>query len=312
MTEREQRLSREELRELSELRPWRFVLSLMWTWGWIAGCFALYLYRPSVLTAAIGIVIISGRQLGLAILMHDASHFLFVRNKTWNDRLGQWLTAYPLMLDTVLYRMVHLQHHKHTWTDKDPDLALATPFPITRSSFRRKIIRDLTGQTGIKYFYGLMRVYAGLAPRGKGRAGRSVDQLARTFLARQYGFLVWNAAMVATCWALGHPEAYPLLWLLPMLTGYQLVMRLRSIAEHAAVTDPTKELNQTRTTLSPALVRFFIAPHAVNYHLEHHVYQFIPHYNLARAHRLLRAKGALDDADVVRGYWRVWRRATSG
>jgi len=304
-------LNREELRELSKLRPLSLALSLLWTWGWIAGCFALYVYRPSIITALVGIIIISGRQLGLAILMHDAAHVLFARDKKWNDRLGQWLCAYPLMLDTVLYRMVHLQHHKYTWTDKDPDRGLATPFPISRRSFRRKILRDLTGRTGIKHYYGLVRVYSGLSPRGKGRGGRSYGQLFKTFLLRQYGFLVFNAALLAVCIVVSRPEAYLLLWLVPMLTGYQLVMRLRSIAEHAAVSDPTSELHQTRTTLSPALVRFFIAPHSVNYHLEHHLYQFVPHYNLTRAHRMLRAKGALDDAEVVHGYWRVWRQATS-
>lgn len=311
MSDSAELLSRDELRELSRLRPHRFALSLAWTWGWIAVCFAAYLYRPGIVTALAGIVIISGRQLGLAILMHDAAHVLLARNKAWNDRLAQWLCAYPLMLDTVLYRMVHLQHHKHTWTERDPDLGLAKPFPISRRSFRRKLLRDLTGQTGVKYFYGLIRLYAGLSPRGKGRGGRTMGQLARTFWARQHGFVLINAALLGGCALAGHPEAYLLLWLVPMLTGYQLVLRLRSIAEHAAVSDPTRELEQTRTTLSPALVRFFIAPHNVNYHLEHHVYQFIPHYNLPRAHRLLAERGALDGAEVVRGYRHVWQRATS-
>jgi len=312
MTEQPTLLSRGQLRELSRLRPHRLAFSLVWTWVWIAGCFAVYMWRPSIITALAGIVIISGRQLGLAILMHDAAHRLFSRNKTWNDRLGQWLCAYPLMLDTTLYRMVHLQHHKYTWTDRDPDLSLAKPFPITRRSFARKIWRDLTGRTGLKHYYGLIRLYAGLSPRGKGRGGRSADQLIRTFWARQHGFVLINAALLAACWLGGHAEAYVLLWLVPLLTGYQLVMRLRSIAEHAAVSDPTAELYQTRTTLSPRLVRFFIAPHNVNFHLEHHVYQYIPHYNLPRAHRLLRDQGALDGAEIVHGYWRVWRRAMSG
>ena len=32
-----------------------------------------------------------------------------------------------------------------------PDLALVTPFPITRASLRRKVWRDLSGQTGVKF-----------------------------------------------------------------------------------------------------------------------------------------------------------------
>ena len=34
----------------------------------------------------------------------------------------------------------------HTWTEKDPDVHLAAPFPITSESFRRKVMRDLTGR----------------------------------------------------------------------------------------------------------------------------------------------------------------------
>src|SRR5206468_593882 len=43
-----------------------------------------------------------------------------------------------------------LQHHAKTGTAEDPDLSLAAPFPVTRASLRRKIWRDLTGQTGWK------------------------------------------------------------------------------------------------------------------------------------------------------------------
>ena len=75
----------------------------------------------------------SGRHLALAILMHEAAHGLLLRNKPWNDRIGQWLTAYPTMADTLLYRRAHFQHHKHTWTEQDPDLGLATALPVSRA-----------------------------------------------------------------------------------------------------------------------------------------------------------------------------------
>jgi len=39
-------------------------------------------------------------------------------------------------------------------------------------------------------------------------------------------------------------------------------------------------------------------PHHVNYHLEHHLYPAVPHYHLPRLHRLLRAKGVLEGAEV--------------
>jgi fatty acid desaturase len=45
----------------------------------------------------------------------------------------------------------------------------------------------------------------------------------------------------------------------------------------------------------------------VNYHVEHHLYPSIPHYHLPEAHRLLRAAGALEHAEV-RGLGSTVRR----
>ena len=56
--------------------------------------------------------------------------------------------AYPMMARTDAYRRYHLQHHTRTQQDDDPDLILSKPFPITRKSLRRKLWRDLSGQTG--------------------------------------------------------------------------------------------------------------------------------------------------------------------
>ena len=50
----------------------------------------------------------------------------------------------------VAYRPYHLAHHKYAQQAEDPDLVLSAPFPVTRASLRRKILRDLTGQTFFK------------------------------------------------------------------------------------------------------------------------------------------------------------------
>ena len=40
--------------------------------------------------------------------------------------------------------------------------------------------------------------------------------------------------------------------------------------------------------------------HHVNYHIEHHLYPSIPHYNPPQAHRELQAAGLLKDAESAR------------
>jgi fatty acid desaturase len=305
-------LSREQLEDLRKISPLRSLGSVAGTWAWIFACFGLYAVYPSPISVAVGWLVMSGRHLGLAILMHEAAHGLLLRDKRWNDRLGQWLTAYPMMADTLLYRKAHFQHHKHTWTERDPDLGLATALPVSPASFRRKMMRDLTGQTAYQRHRVIVRYAAGLTPHGKGLEGKSLLQAARAFASNQRGFLCTNAVLLLGLTLAGIPEAYLLLWWLPALSGYSVVLRIRSIAEHACVSDPRDPLRQTRTTLAPGWLRFLLAPHHVNYHLEHHLFMTVPHYNLPAAHRMLAQAGVLERAEVAPNYLEVLRRALSG
>jgi len=108
----------------------------------------------------------------------------------------------------------------------------------------------------------------------------------------------------------GHPALY-LLWVVAWFTTYSLVMRIRSIAEHAMVPDVHEDLRNTRTTLARWWERLLIAPNRVNFHLEHHLLMTVPHYNLPRLHRMLRDRGALDGACVTQGYANVLSLAAS-
>jgi fatty acid desaturase len=305
-------LTREELRRLCGVHVRQSLLAIGWTWGWIAASFALFIAYPGVLTWILAAVIVSGRQMALAVLMHEGAHYLLARDRRVNDRISDWLCATPLLLDTAAYRKIHTQHHRHTWTEDDPDLVYADHYPVSRASFARKVARDLSGISGLKRYYGLARLFAGLDPFGRGCEGRSAAGIVATFVRAQPWFLGWNVAIFAACTAAGNPWAYALVWVVPSLTGLSLIFRLRNIAEHAVVGDPAKKLTQTRTTLAHPLVRFFVAPHNANYHIEHHLYPFLPHDRLPEVHRLLASRGALDDAEIAHGYLSVWRKAASG
>jgi fatty acid desaturase len=93
------------------------------------------------------------------------------------------------------------------------------------------------------------------------------------------------------------------LWLLPLLTVLQPILRLRAICEHGAVTDLSSPLtaarcNRTWGSAGNVLARVLLFPHHVNHHLEHHLYPAVPHYHLRRLHDLLLEKGALQGAEV--------------
>ncbi len=90
-------------------------------------------------------MIIGSRQLGLAILMHDSAHRALFANDFLNEKIGYWICGAPILADMFAYRHYHLMHHKHTQTEKDPDLNLSKPFPTSIRSIIRRIIRDITG-----------------------------------------------------------------------------------------------------------------------------------------------------------------------
>src|SRR3990172_4074303 len=143
-------LEAHDVRSLLALRDGRSWLSIATNWSLVAAAFALVAAAPNPLTIVAALFVIGGRQLGLAVLMHEAAHRTLLRDRRWNDLVGNWLCAYPIWSDIGPYRPYHLKHHAKTWTAEDPDLALANPFPITRASLRRKVWRDLSGRTGWK------------------------------------------------------------------------------------------------------------------------------------------------------------------
>ena len=99
---------------------------------------------------------------------------------------------------------------------------------------------------------------------------------------------------------------------LPRATWYQLVTRLRNIAEHALVAkDEPDPLRHARTTHANWIERALIAPYYVNYHCEHHMFMHVPCWNLPRASRLLGARGHFPQMRRASGYPEVLRAAAA-
>ena len=98
--------------------------------------------------------------------------------------------------------------------------------------------------------------------------------------------------------AAGYWWLYPVMWLLPLATWYQLISRIRNIAEHAVVPDNDDPLRNTRTTYANLMERLLLAPYWVNYHLEHHLFMFVPCWRLPAAHRALIAAGRRNEMEL--------------
>lgn len=291
----------EEWARLSPRSSWRGLMLVAGAWGLIFAAGAAFVLWPNPLTYVLAIMLIGARQLGLAILMHDSAHGALHKDQRINDWVGDWLCAAPVGARLEAYRAYHLKHHRYTEQPEDPDLGLSAPFPITRASLTRKIIRDFTGQTFFK-----QRIAPMFAKRRiETREGGNVTARAVNSFVLVNAFLFAGLALAGFWWA------YPALWIVPMATWFPLVTRLRNIAEHAVVDTKEDPFSHARTTHANPLERLFIAPYWVHYHGEHHVFMHLPCYNLPAAHRLLMAKGYRERMIIAPSYLNVLRQAAS-
>jgi fatty acid desaturase len=285
----------QEWAKLSAHSSWRGLVLVASAWALIFAAGAMFVLWPSPLTYGLAVMLIGARQLGLAILMHDAAHGALHSNSKINEWVGEWLCAAPVGGRLESYRAYHLKHHRFTEQPEDPDLALSAPFPITRASLWRKIVRDLTGQTFLKQR--TAQIFGGR------KAGEVVN-------ASTTHFLIVNAILFAGVALAGYWWTYPALWLVAMATWLPLVTRLRNIAEHAVVDTREDPFTHARTTLANVFERLLIAPFWVHYHGEHHVFMHVPCYRLQRLHNMLMDKGYWSRMHIAPGYVSVLREAS--
>ncbi|RZL91284.1 MAG: fatty acid desaturase [Variovorax sp.] len=291
----------EEWQALSARSVWKGLWLVAHCWLVIGAAMVVGVLWP--VTIPLAVIVIGTRQLGLFILMHDAAHAGLHRDRKVNDWVATWLCSSTLRD----YRPYHLQHHRYVQQTEDPDLVLSAPFPITRASLRRKIVRDLTGQTFFKQRFGH------IVERIKGRAaGESALALFGQEIAKDRRFLIGNGLGFLVFAAAGWWWVWLVMWLLPMMTWLPLVSRVRNIAEHALVRQNEADpLRQARTTRATMLERILVAPYWVNYHCEHHMFTSIPCWNLRKANRLLVRQGETIRMEMEASYLSLLKRVSA-
>ncbi len=101
-------------------------------WAWEVPVVALAVFHLGIL------------QHRIALIGHEASHFMLLPDRAWNDRLANLLIFYPLFSDIRLYRKRHLGHHLHPNNyEEDSNLSggkverIWTQFPMGKQKFAR-------------------------------------------------------------------------------------------------------------------------------------------------------------------------------
>ena len=285
---------REELRRIPNLRNGGAVVGV-WLQAAVLVVAAVRIDRGWAWVAAF--LLMGPTHARFAALMHEAAHRLLFSNRRLNDFAGRWLLGFPTFTPVDAYRRGHMAHHREEFGPDEPDVPLYRGYPISRASFRRKLVRDATGRTGLKLMRGLFR------------ALRSPDPATR-FQAR--AILGCQAALITAGAALGHPLVYFVLWLGPFLTVWRVINRLRAVAEHGGMVRSRDRRRTTHCVRQHPLARMLLVPAHIGWHLAHHVDAGIPMAHLPRYHRELRRAGYVDDTLEYPGYLTLWRRLASG
>lgn len=268
----------------------------------------------SVPIVAVCIFVLGGRILALAILTHEGAHRTLFKSQRFNDPVTNWLCGAPVYLDLVKYRHHHAQHHVHTGTDRDVDLPLIEGFPTSRKSMKRKLLRDLSGMTGIKSLVGMAMMNAevirwnvsGVVEKLE-RPHWSKKDYMRAFFVNSRRTLIFHGLFLVGSLLSGMGELF-LLWWAGYIFAYPFCLRIRAIAEHAVTERTGDMLKNTRTTRAGFISRALFAPYHVNFHIEHHALVSVPYWQLPKLHRLLQEKQILPEPPT---YWQVLKLASS-
>jgi fatty acid desaturase len=295
-------LPKEVVQRLTRRSTWRATAAWLGDFAVLAGAIGVALYCwPNPIVIVLSILVIGTRQHALFVIAHDAAHYLLYDNRLLNEIVGR-TCAMVQGLSMCTYRVIHRLHHNNLYGALDPDTALHGGYPRGRAYLIKKLLKDLSGLTAWKtyaYFLGgapALNTATNVAVRPLDDTSEKLRREARHDRNAVIAFHLLALALFAIS---GYLLQYLVLWVLPLVTVVQAILRLRAIAEHGATTDFSSPLTAARTNVAPAWLEWLIFPHQVNYHIEHHLYASVPHYNLPALHAEMVKRGLLDGAEVI-------------
>lgn len=213
----------------------------------------------------------------LFTLSHESTHRTPFETGWMNEWAGR-LAGFPIILPFEWFRHFHLAHHRYTnIPGKDPELleggkpdnwvdfALYLSGLRYWSSMTRQVFRNAMGKTEAPY----------------------LPDAARPLVIREARIMLCLYALALL--SLTFSPAMIWLWIVPVLIG-QPVLRLYLLAEHGRCSFVANMFENTRTTYTNRIVRFFAWN--MPYHVEHHTLPLVPFHKLPELHDLMRGHHA--------------------
>lgn len=283
---------RDELYRIPDAANWFHVAGL---WIQSVGVIALAAWWGHPVGWVLAFLLMGRSFARFSILAHEAAHRLLFSNRKLNDVVGAWVVAYPAFVPLEAYRRGHMAHHKEEFGPNEPDRMLYAGYPITKASWHRKLRRDAFGNSGWKNLKGLL-----LALR---------SATARPVALK---ILAWQVVLFVGLWlAFGRWWIYPVMWLLPWMTVWRVLNRLRAVAEHGGMDASSDRRLTTHHVRQSVSARFWMVPFNTGWHLAHHVDIGVPFSKLPRLQRELEESGYAQPGLEWPSYRALWRHASS-
>lgn len=173
-------------------------------------------------------------------------------------------------------------------------------YPVTRS---RLIVRLLAYACGIGYVTSVVKLARGAFAHALPKVEKS-----RAYAAWEIAsMLVGNGALFGALALAGHPLLYVALWTVPSVTLLPFAGQVRAIFEHAGLPAGADQSRNARTIVRRSWQTFLFGPHAIHFHIEHHLFTRMPFHNLPVVHRQLAQLRLLPDGNLYAGYGAVLR-----
>jgi fatty acid desaturase len=300
---------RETLRRFAGPNFGRFILAAAQEWLAIAVAVGVCLRFPHWWVWIPGMLFIGSRQHSFGILAHEGVHYLVHRKRWLNDLAANLLSAYPITYPVEAYRVAHLKHHRTLDTPEDPERVSVDlyprewTYPMPAQLLMWIHFKDIVGLSARSFLTLVKYIWA----------IRLKDWYHGVFIA------LYHAAWWYLAWQTGHIVALVVLWYVPLLTVAPTCFRLRTAAEHSGIYDGERRYTQprvntigtTRTVTGGPIASYLFAPHNMAYHIEHHLFPYVPVFRLRDLHHeMMKNPDYRAQSHVTHGYDRLFAELT--
>lgn len=266
-----------ELKSLKERNNWYNFFSIGLDWLLIALAITISQLYPNIVVYLLAIILIGGRMRGLDNLMHEASHNMLFKSRLLNKWLGSIFVAFPVFTNFKPYRESHYKHHKYLWTDQDPDTSELKALGlnhtiITKGDF---VFKYILGSLFIKHIFKNIQ----------GCITRFFSKQGQTNLEYAVKLGMWisiiTLSVVFNFWM-----GLVLYWFVPLVTVFPVIRFWSDLADHSGL-ETSDPLYSSRNNYGSWVERMILSPHHDSFHIVHHLFPYIPHYRLKKAHIVL-------------------------